>query len=710
MSRFVAVVAVALAGASVAARQEPLSQPPAFRAGIEFVGVDVVAQDKNARFVTDLRADEFELQDDGEPQRIDFVRLVESGTPRPGLSGGSTSADAGGVSVAQVEARGAHVFVALFDTKHLTPTAFKRVQAAAFTLFSKQFKSGDLGGVVSDGRLTNNRFTADREELLMAVRSARPGQRAGARSFDHLQWPRMTDVEALRIVVNQDAAMFDAVTRRACAEDTSLCRLADAAVRAKATQLAGDAQAESAQTLETLVALLNGLSRLDGRKTVLLLTEGLFAQASWPLVQDAIGRAMRADARVYALDARALDRPGMADYLRGSFSSDEGVSALMKQFDFSDDAMNSLAVDTGGFVVRNASYFDSAVSQIAADASTYYMLGYRPQKAADGKLHRITVKVKRAGVAIRARRGYVATVGAAAVTSASSSPSSSPLSSASSPASGTAAPTSSETKTPERDTTTAEPTVSAVGQVAAPSESGRASDAVLPNAKPSPGYRLRPDGARHVDLLLSTDRNDNPATAGWAAYQRGDVTTARAALKSAAASPSARPWVHYALGMAEYALGEFNAAIGEWETVRRRVADFEPVYFDLVDALLQLKEHDQAIRVLRAARDRWPHDVEVYNALGVIQTVRGVLDDAIKSFQEAITTAPEEATSYFNLARALEMRYVRSRRYVQQLRAWVTNEQDRAGAIENYRRYLQRGGPFASQAQDGLTRLRWPSP
>jgi tetratricopeptide (TPR) repeat protein len=229
------------------------------------------------------------------------------------------------------------------------------------------------------------------------------------------------------------------------------------------------------------------------------------------------------------------------------------------------------------------------------------------------------------------------------------------------------------------------------------------------NAASSPGYRLRPDADKHVDLLLRDDESDRAATAGWDAYQRGDLATARTSLENAAASPAARPWIHYALGMAEYGLGDFAGSLREWEAVRHDVPDFEPVYFDLVDGCLQLKDYDQAVRVLRAARERWPRDVEVYNALGVVQTVRGVLDDAIKSFQEAIVTAPEEPTSYFNLGRAMEIRYQRTRRYVQQLRSWVANERDRAGAIENYRKYLEFGGPFAGDAQEGIRRLSWDS-
>jgi len=165
--------------------------------------------------------------------------------------------------------------------------------------------------------------------------------------------------------------------------------------------------------------------------------------------------------------------------------------------------------------------------------------------------------------------------------------------------------------------------------------------------------------------------------------------------------------VHYTLGMSTYALGQFREAAASWERVRGMEEGFEPVYFDLIDAYLQLKEQDRALRTARLALERWPQDAELFEALGVVQTVRGSIDDAIKSFQAAVAIAPADPTGYFNLAKAIELRYFRSRRYVAQLRKWVANEGDRQTAIEHYERYLSLNGPYADAARAGLTRLNW---
>ena len=79
-------------------------------------------------------------------------------------------------------------------------------------------------------------------------------------------------------------------------------------------------------------------------------------------------------------------------------------------FDTAEDGTEILAADTGGFVVRGTDDFTGAFARIAEDTSTYYVLGYQPEAfALDGKLRKIHVRVKKNGLHVRARKGYLAT-------------------------------------------------------------------------------------------------------------------------------------------------------------------------------------------------------------------------------------------------------------------------------------------------------------
>ena len=57
--------------------------PPVFRVGINFVRVDVIVTDRTGRAVADLQPGDFEIIEEGKPQKIETFRYIE-------LNGGLT--------------------------------------------------------------------------------------------------------------------------------------------------------------------------------------------------------------------------------------------------------------------------------------------------------------------------------------------------------------------------------------------------------------------------------------------------------------------------------------------------------------------------------------------------------------------------------------------------------------------------------------------
>jgi tetratricopeptide (TPR) repeat protein len=165
--------------------------------------------------------------------------------------------------------------------------------------------------------------------------------------------------------------------------------------------------------------------------------------------------------------------------------------------------------------------------------------------------------------------------------------------------------------------------------------------------------------------------------------------------------------VHYALGLAEFAQQHYKEAAAAWDHVLREAPEFEPIYFSLADAYGLQKDEGAAIKVLRDAEQRWPADPEVFNALGVLQIKRGAIDAAIDSFDKATTVAPADALGYFNLGRALQMRWLKQQRYDRQLERWIGGDDDRKRAAAAYEKYVALGGPYESQARQALTALAW---
>src|SRR6195952_1314488 len=76
----VLVPAAAPRGQQPAPAAQPPDQPPTdqpvFRAGINFVRVDVIVTDKNGNPVGDLKPEDFEVSEQGKPQAVETFKLI----------------------------------------------------------------------------------------------------------------------------------------------------------------------------------------------------------------------------------------------------------------------------------------------------------------------------------------------------------------------------------------------------------------------------------------------------------------------------------------------------------------------------------------------------------------------------------------------------------------------------------------------------------
>lgn len=90
-------------------------------------------------------------------------------------------------------------------------------------------------------------------------------------------------------------------------------------------------------------------------------------------------------------------------------------------------SLRQISEGTDGLAVLGTNNLAAGLQRITDDLSSYYLLGYYSTGKLDGRFHRITVRVKRPGVSVRARRGYQALrasdVASPATTTASSAPS-----------------------------------------------------------------------------------------------------------------------------------------------------------------------------------------------------------------------------------------------------------------------------------------------
>jgi VWFA-related protein len=396
--------------ADQATQAPPPQQPPApvFRSATNVVEVDVIVKDRDGRFVSGLTARDFELLEEGRPQKIDHLYLVSSAVQAPV----EPSAVAAGLPRGE-DRSGRRIFVLIFDWEHLSMQALLRMKAAAAAFLDSEFQPGDLGGVYANGALWKNRLTTEKPDLIEAIKSAQTHFETGAtRQATLREWPAVDgDLEAVRLDVG-DRHLLEEMTDRACRISPPQCELLGSraivmeTLERKAQEYVRDARNAADRTLLTIAHVSANLARLEGRKTVALLSEGFFVEDVRGVLPELAARAARSGITVYAINARGTEAVGGRTFSDSS-STSPGLSLLG---DTSQEGLDILASQTGGLSFRRMDNFRGALNAIASDTSTYYVLGYSPANGElDGTYRQIELKVKWEGVTVRARRGYLAT-------------------------------------------------------------------------------------------------------------------------------------------------------------------------------------------------------------------------------------------------------------------------------------------------------------
>jgi VWFA-related protein len=90
------------------------------------------------------------------------------------------------------------------------------------------------------------------------------------------------------------------------------------------------------------------------------------------------------------------------------------------------DSLRTIAEATDGLAIVDSNDLSRGFKRVVDDLSSYYLIGYYSNGKLDGRFHPISVRVKRPGVRVRARRGYLAATPAAmsrTSTAAAASPS-----------------------------------------------------------------------------------------------------------------------------------------------------------------------------------------------------------------------------------------------------------------------------------------------
>ncbi|MBI3049614.1 MAG: VWA domain-containing protein [Acidobacteria bacterium] len=389
-------------GGAAAPAQGDAPQQPTFRAGVNFVRVDVIVHDGKGEPVINLTQADFDVLEDGRPQAIEQFRLIRvDGNPRPGDPPPRELRNRIDEEV-ELSRDDVRVFVFFFDDYHVRLGNSLAVKEPLVRFIQTQLRPNDIVGLMYPlTPLDGISFTRNKESIISAI------EKFEGRKFNY-----------------EPRTGFEERYARAPSEVVEQIRneVVMTALRGLAARLGGLREGRKAiiYISEGLTALLPpqlrtsdaSLGRLGqggfipgplvGENSQREETAHIFAQSDlYAQMRDVFTAFNRNNAAIYAVDPR-----GLTPF---EFGIDEAVGPRQdaRALQFTQDTLRSLAEETDGRAIVNRNDLGPGLAQIVRDSSFYYLIGYNSTQAPnDGKFHEITVRLKRRGLEVRARKGY----------------------------------------------------------------------------------------------------------------------------------------------------------------------------------------------------------------------------------------------------------------------------------------------------------------
>ena len=393
----------------------PVDQDEVVRITTNLVQVDVVVT-KDGKQVTSLKAEDFELFEDGKPQTISHFSYAAI-APVPGTTGARTAVAATPknkngppdpsvpVAVRPHEVR--RTIALLIDDMGMSAESVSGVRQQLHKFLDEQLEPNDLVAIIRTGGEVGSlqQFTTDRRVLHSALQNLRwnPCSRTGTFVF---------------------APLGSMSGPALCSGPHSL-----------------------SATLSAFRFVLKGMHDLPGRKSLVVFSDSLPIQQQEPgpynlggrsgnsgnagivaqatgvgysntlsyaaLLQRVAEVAIRSSVVIYAVDTRGFQYTGLtaADRLPAGFSrGDPRMMAAItsgRSFAMTEGhaGADMIARQTGGFLIRNSN--DFGLRRVMDDQRGYYLIGYRPNdETFNRQFHHIKVRVKVPGLTVRTREGF----------------------------------------------------------------------------------------------------------------------------------------------------------------------------------------------------------------------------------------------------------------------------------------------------------------
>ena len=441
------IIASTLVALTLVGQNPPPDQRPTFKTEANYVRVDVFPT-RDDQPILDLRQDEFDVLEDGVPQKIDTFEhvVVRAAGPQETRHEPNTVAE----SRAALENPRARVFVVFLDVYHVEVGGSHNIRKPLIDTLNRIIGQDDLVGVMTPEMSANDVAFARRTTTIEGMLTK------------YWTWGERDKISLKDPEEEQYLQCYPGIgpTRQCPDDDRGVAKEMIYRRREKVT----------IDAMEDLVRFLRGAR--EERKAVIAITDGWRLYRPNPALERRLGcqvpttppvltdprtgklttrdsrnpygatvgdcdrdrmnlaridnadefrrildEANRANTSFYPVDPRGLAvfdeqiMPPIGDSVnRSAPMVPPSVDANLLRTRL--ESLRTLAEATDGIAVINSNDLNRGLRRIVDDLTSYYLLGYYSSGKLDGKFHSITVRVKRPGVQVRARRGYLAATAA----------------------------------------------------------------------------------------------------------------------------------------------------------------------------------------------------------------------------------------------------------------------------------------------------------
>ena len=384
------------------------------------VQVDVVVTDKDGNQVTDLTAGDFEIKQDGKPQKITGVTYIggsaQAGTPAVAaevkkvekIEKGAIPPPA--VKVRPSESSRILTFVVDDGNCKASQTGMTAAREGLQKFINQQMLPTDLVAIYRTraGSSVFQQYTSDKAQLLKAAEKVRwiPAYGScGGSGADIFEPSRVNTIDKAT-PTGTETIQIESPDQRASRE-------------------AGEDLSRNSQVVGSVGVLryvIRGLDRVPGRKIVFFMSDGLTFMSrtrenlsALDVLRDVTELANRSSVVINTLDIRGVFDSSIieaqdevstrAAYDATSTLTNDRESDVQR----SRDGMRFLADETGGKFEKDQNFLDVPIGKLLKREKGFYLVAYEPdgETFKGKKFNNIDVKVTRPNLNVVTRSGFV---------------------------------------------------------------------------------------------------------------------------------------------------------------------------------------------------------------------------------------------------------------------------------------------------------------